>query len=55
MQKVAWPITIVQSEKPHAAEREKNEFSAIPVMIPGSASGSTSRNEIASRPKNRKR
>ena len=54
MQKVAWPITIVVSEKstfPHA----KNEFSAIPVMIPGSASGSTSRNEIVSRPKKRKR
>ena len=32
--------------------KEKNEFSAIPVMMPGSASGSTSRNEIASRPKN---
>ena len=27
----------------------------MPVMIPGSASGSTSRNEIASRPKNLKR
>ena len=33
----------------------KNEFSAIPVMIPGSAIGSTSRNETASRPKKRKR
>ena len=31
---------------------EKNEFSAIPVMMPGSARGSTSRNEMASRPKN---
>ena len=27
----------------------------MPVMIPGSAIGSTSTNEIASRPKNRKR
>ena len=34
--------------------KEKNELSAIPVMIPGSASGSTRKNEIASRPKKRK-
>ncbi len=33
----------------------KYEFSAMPVMIPGSAIGSTSRNEIDSRPKKRKR
>ena len=32
--------------------KEKNEFSAIPVMMPGSASGRISRNEIDSRPKN---
>ncbi len=32
--------------------KEKNEFSAIPVMMPGRASGSTSMKEIASRPKN---
>ena len=32
-----------------------NELSAIPVMMPGSASGSTNMNEIASRPKKRKR
>src|SRR3954452_13794061 len=54
MQKVAWPMTIVVREKltlPNA----KNEFSAIPVMIPGSASGRTSRNDTASRPKKRKR
>jgi hypothetical protein len=31
------------------------EFSAIPVMMPGSASGSTSSSEMASRPKKRKR
>ena len=55
MQKVAWPITIVQSENGTPAEGVKNEFSAMPVMIPGSASGRTSRNEIASRPKKRKR
>src|SRR6059058_2267938 len=54
MQNVAWPMMIVVSEKltlPNA----KNEFSAIPVMIPGSASGRTKTNEIASRPKKRKR
>ena len=33
----------------------KNELSAIPVMIPGRAIGSTSRNETDSRPKKRKR
>ena len=33
----------------------KYELSAMPVMIPGSAIGSTSRNETASRPKKRKR
>ena len=32
--------------------KEKKEFSAIPVMMPGRASGSTSRSEMASRPKN---
>src|SRR5436305_2724348 len=36
-------------------QNEKYELSAIPVMIPGSAIGRTSRNEIASRPKKRKR
>src|SRR3954453_413468 len=54
MQNVACPMTIVVSENvtpPNA----KNEFSAIPVMIPGSASGSTKTNETASRPKKRKR
>src|ERR671935_1290617 len=54
MQKVAWPITIVQIEKLSPA-KTKNEFSAIPVMIPGSAIGRISRNEIDSRPKKRKR
>ena len=33
----------------------KNEFSAMPVMIPGSAIGRISRNETDSRPKKRKR
>ena len=54
MQNVAWPMTIVVSENVTPA-KAKNEFSAIPVMIPGSASGSTSSSETASRPKNRKR
>ena len=35
--------------------KSKNRSRAVPVMIPGSASGSTSRNEIVSRPKKRKR
>ena len=48
-------MTIVQSEKSTPLKVKKDEFSAIPVMIPGSASGSTSRNETASRPKKRKR
>ena len=52
MQKVAWPITIVSSPK-DSALKLMNEFSAIPVMIPGSAIGSTSTSETASRPKKR--
>src|SRR5579864_9403227 len=36
-------------------QKTKNEFRAMPVMIPGSAIGSTKRNETASRPKKRKR
>src|SRR5215213_8376199 len=54
MQNVAWPATIVQRPK-FVFQNEKYEFSAIPVMIPGRASGSTKTNEIASRPKNRER
>ena len=54
MQNVACPITIVVSENV-SPEKLMNEFNAMPVMIPGSAIGSTNRNEIASRPKNRKR
>src|SRR6476659_2511493 len=50
-QKVAWPITIVQSEK-LTPQMTKNEFNASPVMIPGSAIGRMKRNEIESRPKN---
>src|ERR1041384_1547277 len=54
MQRVAWPMMIVVSEK-FVPLHEKNELSAMPVMIPGSAIGSTSRNDTASRPKKRKR
>src|SRR2546421_10016366 len=54
MQKVAWPITIVQSEG-WIFPKEKNEASATPVTTPGSAIGRISRNETASRPKNRNR
>src|SRR3954470_12141942 len=54
MQKVACPTMIVVSEK-MTPRLLKNEFSAMPVMIPGSAIGSTSTNDTASRPKKRKR
>src|SRR4051794_26192980 len=54
MQNVAWPMTMVASENV-TLPKAKNEFSAIPVMIPGSASGRMSISEIVSRPKNRKR
>src|SRR5260370_8452418 len=53
MQNVVCPMTMVAVPS-WIPVKEKNEFSAIPVMMPGSASGSTSRNEIASRPKNAK-
>src|SRR5919204_1564131 len=57
MQKVAWPITIVQSDgrRWYTGLFEKNELRAIPVTTPGSAIGSTRRNVIMSRPKKRKR
>src|SRR2546423_6194773 len=57
MQKVACPITIVQSDGLmwYTGLFQKKELSAIPVTTPGSAIGSTSRNVIASRPKKRKR
>jgi hypothetical protein len=54
MQKVAWPTMMVQRPKLNF-QKLKNEFSAIPVMMPGSARGRTKRNEIASRPKKRNR
>src|SRR5690349_7849137 len=53
MQKVAWPITIVSTPRVMFV-KPKKLFSATPVMTPGRAIGSTSRNETPSRPKNRK-
>src|SRR5919202_1462282 len=57
MQKVAWRITIVQSDGWMSCTGlfEKKELSAIPVTTPGRAIGSTSRKLTASRPKKRKR
>ena len=54
MQKVPWPITIVQSEN-GMPEIWMNEFRAMPVTTPGSAIGSTSSSDTDSRPKKRKR
>src|SRR5216683_137549 len=51
MQKVVCPITMVQIESEMPLKLKK-EFSAIPVMIPGRASGSTKRKLTASLPKN---
>src|SRR4051794_32304849 len=57
MQKVVWPITIVQSDGVRLCTGLllKNELRAMPVTTPGSAIGRTSRNVTASRPKKRKR
>src|SRR5215472_11084901 len=52
MQNVVCPATTVRVPN-WTPVNEKKEFSAIPVMMPGKASGSTSSSEIASRPKNR--
>ena len=54
MQKVACPVTIVQ--KPGWMPPSLNADSrAMPVMIPGSAIGSTNSSVTASRPRNRLR
>ena len=58
MQKVACPTMIVKRPRstPNGSGRlRKVAFSAIPVTIPGNAIGRMTRNEIASRPKNRYR
>src|SRR3990170_7992310 len=51
MQKVAWPMTIVQklNGRPSSPMAERK---AMPLTIPGNARGSTSRKEMVSRPKN---
>src|SRR5262252_10972293 len=54
MQNVACPMMIVNTERPIPAKLNA-EFSAIPVTMPGSARGSTSSSDTASRPKNRNR
>src|ERR1700686_3162579 len=51
MQNVAWPTMIVQMESV-TPPKLNNAFSAMPVMIPGSDSGSTKRRLTVSRPKN---
>src|SRR3954454_21513986 len=51
-QNVAWPTMIVQMVNCQPP-KPKKELSAIPVMIPGRASGRTKTYEIVSRPKNR--
>src|ERR1700686_4915225 len=50
MQNVAWPMMIVKRER-LTPPKLKNALSEIPVMIPGSASGSTNRRLTESRPK----
>ncbi len=54
MQNVVCPTMIVQIDS-RIPLNEKNELSAMPVTMPGSAIGRSSRNETTSRPKNRKR
>ena len=54
MQKVAWPMMIVHIDSV-MLPKAKNELSAMPVTMPGSARGSTRRNDTTSRPKKRNR
>src|SRR3954467_3906452 len=54
MQKVACPTTIVRSERSQC-RKTKNELSAMPVRIPGSAIGRARGNETVSRPEKPKR
>ena len=53
MQKVAWPTITVNSDRSMPSTCVKVAFSAMPVTMPGSASGRMIRNEIVSRPKKR--
>ena len=54
MQNVAWPITIVQMLN-GISKLLIVELRAMPVTMPGSAIGSTSKNDTAFLPKNRNR
>ena len=53
MQKVAWPTMTVNRLRSMPKTWVKVLLSATPVTIPGRAIGSTTRNEIVSRPKKR--
>ena len=53
MQKVAWPTMTVNSVRSTPSTCVKVAFSAMPVTMPGSAIGSSTRNEIVLRPKKR--
>ena len=53
MQKVAWPMIDVKRPSDTPSTCVKVALSAMPVTMPGSAIGSTTRNETASRPKKR--
>ena len=55
MQNVAWPTMIVHSARSTLSTCVKVALSAMPVTMPGSAIGSTTRNEIVLRPKKSKR
>ena len=55
MQKVACAVTIVNRPRSIPRTWVKVLFSAIPETMPGRAIGRMTRNEIVSRPKNRKR
>ena len=55
MQNVAWPTITVNSDRSTLSTCVKVALSAMPVTIPGSASGRMTRNEIVSRPKKRLR
>ena len=52
MQNVACPQMIVKRPSWMPSTCVNVVFSAMPVTMPGSAIGSTTRNEIVSRPKN---
>ena len=53
MQNVAWPMMTVSRPSDTPSTCVNVAFSAMPVTMPGSAIGRTTRNETASRPKKR--